>query len=115
MLLPKHVVGNVTSVVSGIPMMNLSLSHQARLISSWKKVLSPRGSIIQFTYGPLSSLPAERLGLIKKRLGHVLRNFPPATVWKYFINEKKRRVKTSLRSRFKLFVNEELKKVSRIR
>lgn len=82
-LLPKEWVGNVQIIVSSIPMMNLSLIYQKSIIQSCLSVLGPEGKILQFTYSPLSSLPADRLGLTKKRLGHVLLNFPPATVWQY--------------------------------
>ena len=74
-------------IVSGIPMVNLSFQEQHRIVQSCFKILSPEGILLQFTYGPLSPLPSRRLGLNQKRLGHVLLNFPPATVWKYWKSE----------------------------
>eukprot|EP01037_Dinobryon_pediforme_P014869 gene14869-15006_t len=65
-LLPDGWVGKIGTIISGIPM-----------------VLSESGSILQFTYGPISPLSSKKLGLAKKRLGHVFMNFPPATVWRY--------------------------------
>ncbi len=82
-LLPSHIIGHVDTVVSGIPMMNLSKAEQTALIESSFNVMKNEGSLLQFTYGPLSPLPAKKLGLSKKRIGHVLLNFPPATIWRY--------------------------------
>ncbi|MBX9977924.1 MAG: methyltransferase domain-containing protein [Alphaproteobacteria bacterium] len=82
-LLPEHVIGHVDTVISGIPMMNLTIFEQMNLIQSSFQIMKPEGSLLQFTYGPLSPLPAKKLGLQKKRVGHVLLNFPPATIWRY--------------------------------
>lgn len=82
-LLPPSIIGNVSTVISGIPMMNLSLETQMALTHSCLSVLKPEGRILQFTYGPISPLPAKKLGLDKKKLGHVFLNFPPATIWQY--------------------------------
>lgn len=75
---------NADVIVSGIPMVNLSFQDQQQIIQACFKSLSPSGSFLQFTYGPLSPLPARKLGLRQKRLGHVLLNLPPATVWRYW-------------------------------
>lgn len=75
---------NADVIVSGIPMVNLSFQDQHQIIQACFKILKPCGSFLQFTYGPLSPLPARKLGLRQKRLGHVLLNFPPATVWRYW-------------------------------
>ncbi len=82
-LLPEPIVGHVDTVISGIPMMNLTIFEQTQLIQSSFQVIKKGGSLLQFTYGPLSPLPAKKLGLNKKRIGHVLFNFPPATLWRY--------------------------------
>ena len=82
-LLPEHWVGRIGTIISGIPMVNLSGEDQELIISSCFQVLSPSGAVLQFTYGPISPLSSKKLGLAKKRLGHVFMNFPPATVWQY--------------------------------
>jgi len=87
-LLPPHVLGHVEAIISGIPMMNLSVFEQLGIIRSCFSVMREGGSFLQFTYGPLSPLPAKKLGLAKKRMGHVFLNFPPATVWRYMKDEK---------------------------
>ena len=82
-LLPPHVLGHVDTVISGIPMMNLKIQDQFDLIDASFRVMHTGGSFLQFTYGPMSPLPAKKLGLEKTRIGHVFKNFPPATVWRY--------------------------------
>ena len=87
-LIPDEIKGNVETVISGIPMMNISAKMQTELIQASFEIMRPKGSFLQFTYGPLSPLPAKKLGLKKTRIGHVLLNIPPASVWRY---EKKER------------------------
>jgi len=82
-ILPPHVIGKVSTVISGIPMVNLSASLQAGIIEACFAVLGEEGQMLQFTYGPISPLSSRKLGLHKKRLGHVLWNFPPAVIWAY--------------------------------
>ncbi len=83
-LLPESWLGKVGTIISGIPMVNLSKEDQSDIITSCFSVLNDTGNFLQFTYGPVSPLPTKKLGLKKKRLGHILLNFPPATVWRYW-------------------------------
>lgn len=82
-ILPPHVIGKVSTVISGIPLVNLSESVQAGIAGACFSVLAEGGQMLQFTYGPVSPLSSRKLGLHKKRLGHVLWNFPPAVIWSY--------------------------------
>lgn len=82
-ILPDFARGHIATVISGIPMMNLRKDEQLRIISSCFDVMKEGGYLLQFTYGPLSPIPAKKLGLAKKRVGHVLMNIPPATIWRY--------------------------------
>lgn len=82
-ILPPHIIGKVSTVISGIPMVNLSASLQAGIAEACFAVLGEGGQMLQFTYGPISPLSSRKLGLHKKRLGHVLWNFPPAVIWAY--------------------------------
>lgn len=85
-LLPAEIVGQVDAIVSGLPMMNISFAQQEKLIASFLEVLKKNGKILQFTYGITSPLPAENLGLAKEKVGYVFKNFPPATLWKFWRN-----------------------------
>lgn len=82
-ILPSHVVGKVSTVISGIPLINLSASVQADIANACFAILKSNGQMLQFTYGPVSPLSTQKLGLYKKRLGHVFWNFPPAVIWAY--------------------------------
>ena len=81
--LPLEILGKVNVVVSGIPLINLSSDFIKRLCTSCFGIMQEDGYMLQFTYGPVSSIPAKELGLEKKRLGHVMQNVPPAFVWRY--------------------------------
>lgn len=83
-LLPADWIQNVDVIISGIPMVNLSFEDQGQIVQECFKSLTPLGSLLQFTYGPLSPLSSRRLKLKQKRLGHVILNFPPATIWRYW-------------------------------
>ena len=82
-ILPPHIIGKVSTVISGIPLVNLSAALQAGIAEACFAVLAEEGQMLQFTYGPVSPLSSRKLGLHKKRLGHVLWNFPPAVIWAY--------------------------------
>jgi phosphatidylethanolamine/phosphatidyl-N-methylethanolamine N-methyltransferase len=82
-LLPPHIIGKISSVVSAVPLFNMSFDLQKKLIDSSFSVMSDNGEFIQYTYSPMSPIPSERLGLIQKRVGKVLFNVPPASVWRY--------------------------------
>ena len=82
-LLPQQVIGKVSTVVSGIPMVNLRFHEQQAIVKSCKDVMKEDGALLQFTYRPGSPLPSNRLGLRQHYLGHVLMNMPPAAIWQY--------------------------------
>ncbi len=82
-LLPPHVHSKISTVVSGIPMMNLSKDAQDAIVTSCLNVISSKGILLQFTYGPASPIDVKPYRLIKKRLGHIFFNLPPAFLWMY--------------------------------
>lgn len=82
-LLPRETIGHIQTVVSGIPLMNLSLSVRENIVKNCFSVMRDGGSLLQFTYGALSPLPSKKMQLIQKCVGRVLMNMPPATVWEY--------------------------------
>jgi phosphatidylethanolamine/phosphatidyl-N-methylethanolamine N-methyltransferase len=108
-LLPDHIRGKVRTVLSGIPMVNMPKEVLSAIVQSSFAALIEQGVFLQFTYGPMSPLPARSLGLEKKRLGHILFNFPPATVWSY------KRANTWNGQEKKNFVNSIKRKIQRIR
>ncbi len=82
-LLPQRAIGNIQTVVSGIPMVNLRFQDQQQIITAIKNVIKSDGTLLQFTYRPGSPLPSYKLGLEQHCLGHVLFNIPPAAIWEY--------------------------------
>jgi phosphatidylethanolamine/phosphatidyl-N-methylethanolamine N-methyltransferase len=82
-ILPPTWIGKVGTIVSGIPMVNLSKEEQRSIIDSCLKVLSPGGQILQFTYGFVSPLSTKSFNLTSQKLGRVLMNVPPASWWRF--------------------------------
>lgn len=82
-LLPEKTIGNIKTIVSGIPMVNLRFHEQQQIIIAIKNVMKTNGALLQFTYRPGSPLPSNKLALNQRYLGHVLLNMPPAAIWEY--------------------------------
>lgn len=82
-LIPKEVIGNVRTIISGIPMVNLLKKDQKEIMDSCFRILGEGGHVLQFTYGPGSPIPVKSFGLFAAKLGRVFQNIPPATVWCY--------------------------------
>jgi len=83
-LLPPSWLGQVDTIVSGIPMAVLSAAYQRQLIDAMFSTLAHDGRYLQYTF-TLGGSPvrARRLGLTARRLGTTFGNFPPASVWTY--------------------------------
>lgn len=74
------------AVVSGLPLMALSVSTQFRIAAGAFQAMGPAGVFVQLTYGPFSPLNPvllRRLGLVARRYRWIARNLPPASVWVY--------------------------------
>lgn len=82
-LLPPECIGRVSTIVSGMPISTMPYKIQKNIFDSAFKVLAPEGDIIQYSYRHTSPVPAERLGLLKEKVGITFRNIPPATVWRF--------------------------------
>lgn len=82
-LLPEDVVGQVSTVISGLPMTAMPFGVQRQIIDACFNIMDVEGDILQYTYRPVSPLSTQKLGLKKERVGLILKNLPPATVWRY--------------------------------
>jgi phosphatidylethanolamine/phosphatidyl-N-methylethanolamine N-methyltransferase len=82
-LLPPSVQGRIDTVVSGVPMRNLSRQERRETVASVLQVLRPGGEFLQFTYGFRSPIETKGPSLQAERLGRVWSNLPPAAVWRY--------------------------------
>lgn len=83
---PLPRVGEVSAVISGLPLPALGPFAQARILRDWFRTLPRAQGFYQFTYAPVSPVTPARLrewGLESTRLGMVVRNMPPATVYRF--------------------------------
>lgn len=80
-ILPESLTGNISTIVSGIPLMNLSKSIRNEIINSCFEVLSADGKLFQFTYNPLPLIPPK--GYKCQKIGVVWSNLPPAIFWSF--------------------------------
>ncbi len=81
-LLPPHRVGRISTVVSSLPLRPMSVATQAAIVAAAFDVLTPEGTMLQYTYAPGKPLPAARLGVRAECAGKVWWNLPPAAVWR---------------------------------
>jgi phosphatidylethanolamine/phosphatidyl-N-methylethanolamine N-methyltransferase len=75
----------VGAVVSGLPLLNMTPRKVVSILTGVFSYVRPGGAMYQFTYGPRCPVPRpllDRLGLKAARLGRVLRNVPPASVYR---------------------------------
>lgn len=76
-------VGKAKTVISGIPLRNLSPGDRAQMVRAMMKAVAPGGQLIQFTYAIGCPIPNRRLGLHAECVGRVWANLPPAAVWRF--------------------------------
>ncbi|KFG89670.1 Phospholipid N-methyltransferase [Sphingobium herbicidovorans NBRC 16415] len=78
--------GQYQTVVSGLPLLAMDRHMHADILSESFRMLRPGGSFIQFTYStrpPVSRDVLHALDLEVARVGQTVRNFPPATVFRF--------------------------------
>ncbi|MCB1797943.1 MAG: methyltransferase domain-containing protein [Gammaproteobacteria bacterium] len=74
------------AVVSSLPLLSMRTLTRVRVLAQAISALRPNGRLIQFTYSPKPPIPgplAAALGVSGERVGRVLWNLPPASVWVY--------------------------------
>lgn len=85
-LLTDAGIGPVKAIVSGLPLLSLSRVTCRQILEEAFAVIREDGVFVQFTYGllcPVRSSQVSTDGVIGHRVGWVLRNIPPATLWSY--------------------------------
>jgi phospholipid N-methyltransferase len=83
--LPDDVSGDIGATVSGLPLLNMSAKAKMALLQCVFAQMRPGAPLYAFTYGwgcPISRRLLDRLGLRAECTESVLRNLPPARVWK---------------------------------
>jgi phosphatidylethanolamine/phosphatidyl-N-methylethanolamine N-methyltransferase len=76
-------VREVGTVVSGLPMIQMPLDFQRAIMEESFRVLPPDGFVVQYSFSPLVPIPAERLNIEAKRVKVIVRNLPPAFLWRF--------------------------------
>src|SRR5918996_5699025 len=82
-ILRQQGVEEVGTVISGLPMVNMPLAFQRAIVDQGLAAIAPGGRMLQYSYSPIAPIPAKKLGVDVKLVKFVLRNLPPATVWRY--------------------------------
>lgn len=82
-ILARHGIGEIGTVISGLPMVGMPFEFQRGVIEQGFKVMKPGGFMLQYSYSPVPPVPAGKLGIDARIARYVLRNFPPAAVWRY--------------------------------
>jgi phosphatidylethanolamine/phosphatidyl-N-methylethanolamine N-methyltransferase len=76
-------ITQVGTVISGLPMVTMPLAFQRAIIEQSFALLGTDGCLLQYSYSPVSPIPARKLGVDAKLVKFVVRNVPPATVWRF--------------------------------
>lgn len=82
--MPELGITEVGAVVSGLPLLNMSVEIQNDIVASVLTALRPGGCFIQFTYGfkpPLAPEVIQKHGLTWQKRKSVWINLPPAHVY----------------------------------
>ncbi len=86
-ILREEGIDHVESIVSGIPIRNLTVNGRASVLRGMMEVMAETGQLIQFTYAATCPFPDGLLGLRAERIGRVWMNIPPAVVWKFTLRQ----------------------------
>lgn len=85
LVLPDGVRGRIGATISGLPLLNMSAKAKMALLPGVFAQMRPGAALYAFSYGwgcPVSQRLLDRLGLRAECIATVLRNIPPARVWK---------------------------------
>jgi phosphatidylethanolamine/phosphatidyl-N-methylethanolamine N-methyltransferase len=82
-ILRQQGIEEVGTVISGIPMVTMPLDFQRAIIEQSFAALGPGGCLLQYSYSPVVPIPAKKLGVEARLVKFVVRNLPPATVWRF--------------------------------
>ncbi|HXY99581.1 MAG TPA: phospholipid methyltransferase [Stellaceae bacterium] len=76
-------ITSVSAIVSSLPLLSMPKRLRQRIVEQSFALLDGRGSLVQFTYGLASPLPARDFAVSGRVVARVWRNFPPACVWRF--------------------------------
>lgn len=76
-------ITSVSTIVSSLPLLSMPKRLRQCIVEQSFALLDRRGSLVQFTYGLASPLPARDYAVSGRVVARVWRNFPPACVWRF--------------------------------
>lgn len=82
----RLVPSDVGTVISGLPLLSMPEEVREGIVAAAFRILAPRGSYVQFTYGPRPPLPPEQIAALSLKVNKgfkVWANLPPATVYRF--------------------------------
>ncbi len=82
-ILPKDAIGNVSTIISTIPMLNLKEDLIKEIIDASFSVMKKDGNFVQICYKHTSPINSKKFGLKQYKCATVLWNIPPMTVFEY--------------------------------
>lgn len=77
-------LAGTTAVVSGLPLLSMSVATQRAIVKAAFETMAPDGRFIQFTYGPVPPIHGtiiRELGLTYETSSRIWGNLPPAVVY----------------------------------
>jgi phosphatidylethanolamine/phosphatidyl-N-methylethanolamine N-methyltransferase len=78
--------GGAAAVISGLPLLSIPTPVLRDIMTAAFALLAPGAPFVQFTYGPRRPLPDDlisELGLSVEKGARVLRNLPPARIYRF--------------------------------
>lgn len=81
-LLGEHGIESVGTVISGLPMLNMPIEFQRAIVEQSFAALDQGGCLLQYSYSPVVPIRTKKLGVHAELVKFVVRNLPPATVWR---------------------------------
>ena len=76
-------IDRVSTVISGLPMVRMPIAFKRAIVDQSFSVMPKGHFMLQYTYSPLAPVPVKDLNLEAELARYVIRNFPPAAVWRY--------------------------------
>jgi phosphatidylethanolamine/phosphatidyl-N-methylethanolamine N-methyltransferase len=76
-------ITSASAIVSSLPLLSMPKRLRHRIVEQSFTLLGARGSLVQFTYGLASPLPAREFAVSGRVAARVWRNLPPAFVWRF--------------------------------
>jgi len=82
-IIDRNGIGEVGTVISGLPMLGMPFEYHKAIVEQGFKAMAEGSVMLQYSYSPVTPVPAEKLGIKAEMARYVVWNVPPATVWRY--------------------------------